>query len=169
MSLRIKLNQIRKLKGLLILLLILTTTLKLLNSSTLNVRWLQEQEFAFYDSAQIQALEKSTTPDEIVIVGITEEDIQNLQTETLDDLTLANLIQNIQIQEPIAIGLDIIRDLPVGKGQQELENIYQSTDNLYGVGKFTGVKDDIYFQKINVIFYSRKFTNTIKMTFTFKK
>ena len=146
---RIKLKKIRKLKGLLILLLILTIILKLSNSSTFNFRWFQEQEFAFYDSAQIRALDKSTISDEIVIIGITEEDIQKLETETLDDLTLTNLIQNIQIQEPIAIGLDIIRDLPVGKGQQELEEVYKSTDNLYGVGKFTGVKDDAYFQKVN--------------------
>ena len=42
----------------------------------------------------------------------------------------------------------MIRDLPVGEGKEKLEQIYRNSDNLYGVGKFTGIKNDAYFQKI---------------------
>ena len=135
-------------RGLFILLLLLTIVLNICSLSSVDFQWLQQQELAFFDYAQVRA---NYTPKEerIVIVGITEEDIRQLQVDTLEDKTLATLLQRIKEQKPIAIGLDVVRDLPVGEGIEQLEEIFRSTPNLYGVGKFTGVKDDPFFHKID--------------------
>ena len=136
-------------RGFLILLLLLCLFLNVCRSTLVDFKWLQQQEFTFYDHAQVRAFSSSLPSEEIVIVGITEEDLKNLQVDTLEDQTLAILMEKIQQQQPVAIGLDLIRDLPVGEGREKLEQIYRTSDNLYGVGKFTGIDNDAYFQKID--------------------
>ncbi|MGH2415920.1 MAG: CHASE2 domain-containing protein, partial [Microcystaceae cyanobacterium] len=43
---------------------------------------------------------------------------------------------------PRAIGLDIFRDHPVPPGHDELMKVFQSTSNLIGIGKQTGIRGD---------------------------
>jgi len=56
----------------------------------------------------------------IVIIGITEEDIRRTQTYPIPDRDIANLLQRLQTYQPSAIGLDIVRDVPVEPGHAAL-------------------------------------------------
>ena len=137
----------RGIRGLIILLALLAIFLSLGPSTLVEVKWWQQLELSFFDSAQIRANQPSHS-ERIVIVGITEEDIRQLQVDTLTDKTLATLIAKINEQQPKAIGLDVVRDLPIGQGQKQLEEIFHNTSNLYGVGKFTAVENDAFFHLI---------------------
>lgn len=112
--------------------------------------WLQEQEFSFFDYAQIRS-HQSLGPlatQRIAIVGITDEDLLDFPVTIPDDLTLAELLLKIREQKPQVIGLDLIRDRPVGEGIQQLEEVFRTTPNLYRVGKFNGIAGDRYFSTI---------------------
>ncbi|WP_293127685.1 CHASE2 domain-containing protein [Microcoleus sp. bin38.metabat.b11b12b14.051] len=69
----------------------------------------------------------------IVIVGITEEDIQRAKTYPIPDRDIADLLKRLQAYEPIAIGLDIVRDIPVEPGNAELTSVFRSSKNTIGV------------------------------------
>jgi CHASE2 domain-containing sensor protein/DNA-binding response OmpR family regulator/nitrogen-specific signal transduction histidine kinase len=75
---------------------------------------------------------------EIVIVTIDERDIQLVGKWPIPDESLAQLIEKIRLQQPRAIGLDLYRDLPEGKGHEKLVQIFNTTPNLIGVEKITG-------------------------------
>ncbi|MUG95505.1 CHASE2 domain-containing protein [Scytonema sp. UIC 10036] len=76
--------------------------------------------------------------DEIVIVTIDEHDIRSIGKWPIPDWALAQLLEKIRAQQPRAIGLDLYRDLPEGKGHEQLVKIFRSTPNLFGVEKITG-------------------------------
>ena len=69
----------------------------------------------------------------IVIVSITEEDIQRAKTYPIPDREIAELIKSLQTYQPIAIGLDIVRDIPVEPGNAELTSVFRSSKNTIGV------------------------------------
>lgn len=71
----------------------------------------------------------------IVIVEITERDLQQLKRSQMSDEMLAQLLINIRQQQPCAIGLDIYRDLPVESGLAKLNQVFATTPNLVGVQK----------------------------------
>jgi CHASE2 domain-containing sensor protein/signal transduction histidine kinase/FixJ family two-component response regulator len=71
----------------------------------------------------------------VVIVTIDEKDISRFKSWPIDDATLAKLLDNIKQQDPVAIGLDLYRNLPVEPGHQELLKVYESTPNLIGIQK----------------------------------
>ncbi|NER38462.1 MAG: CHASE2 domain-containing protein [Oscillatoria sp. SIO1A7] len=74
----------------------------------------------------------------IVIVTINESDIANLQHWPMTDAVMAKLLKKIKDQEPLAVGLDIYRDLQVEPGHQELIEVFESMPNLVGVEKVGG-------------------------------
>ncbi|WP_013334934.1 CHASE2 domain-containing protein [Gloeothece verrucosa] len=107
----------------------------------------------------------------IILVGVTEKDIDKLQANRLSDLYLTKLIKKIESGKPVAIGLDIYRDHPVAPSYQELFelskqgidifktypippghedfiNLFKENANLFSIGKFLGIKDDPDFDKI---------------------
>ncbi|MEG5162673.1 CHASE2 domain-containing protein [Microcoleus sp. AT3-A2] len=69
----------------------------------------------------------------IVIVGITEEDIQRARTYPIPDREIADLLKRLQAYQPTAIGLDIVRDIPVEPGNAELTSVFRSSKNTIGV------------------------------------
>ena len=69
----------------------------------------------------------------IVIVGITEADIQRARTYPLADRDLAALLQKLQTYQPAAIGLDIVRDVPVEPGHSLLVSQFRTSKNVIGV------------------------------------
>jgi CHASE2 domain-containing sensor protein/two-component sensor histidine kinase len=71
----------------------------------------------------------------IVIVGINEADIKRTGTYPLPDREIANLIKTLQQYEPRAIGLDLVRDIPVEPGHAELVKVFKASQNLIGVEK----------------------------------
>ena len=79
----------------------------------------------------------------IVIVGLNEDDIQTYASsydQVVSDETLAQVLRKIKTYQPRVIGLDILRDKPVGQGQTQLAEVFQSTPNLIGVEKLVGEK-----------------------------
>ena len=71
----------------------------------------------------------------VVLVTIDESDIKQLGQWPMSDAVLARLISLLKQQQPRVIGLDIVRDLPVEPGHQELVNVLNSTPNLIGIEK----------------------------------
>lgn len=75
------------------------------------------------------------TDERILIVGITETDIQQVGTYPIPDGVLAALITELQQYEPQAIGLDLFRDLPVEPGSDQLNQLLAESPQLFGIEK----------------------------------
>lgn len=100
---------------------------------------LQLLEWAAYD--QLMRLRPVEPLDpRIVVVTVDESDIQQVGQWPVPDGKLAQLLTKLKQHQPVAIGLDLYRDLPVQPGHQDLVQLYQSTPNLMGVEKV--VSDD---------------------------
>lgn len=86
-------------------------------------------------------LRPSEAPDErIVIVGVTEADLQTLGHALITDGVMADLLTKIKAQQPRVIGLDLYRNLPTEPGTAQLLEIFRSTPNLIGIQKVIGDK-----------------------------
>jgi adenylate cyclase len=72
----------------------------------------------------------------IVLIGITEEDIQAMGRWPLTDAMLAQVLDTLLQHQPRAIGVDIYRDIPVPPGQKALEPILAAHANIIMVMKF---------------------------------
>ncbi len=114
----------------------------------LGLKWVERWELSAFDHFS-QRQPKEITNERIAMVGITEGDLKQLQASELDDRTLAQLLERINEQQPRAIGLDLIRDLPVPPGTPRLEQVFRTIPNLFGVGKFTELPGDPYFERID--------------------
>ena len=71
----------------------------------------------------------------IVVVTVSEKDLNRLGQWPISDDTLSQLITKIAQQKPRAIGLDLYRDLPVPPGTEKLAATFGSSPNLVGVEK----------------------------------
>ena len=92
---------------------------------------LQTLELAVYD--QMVRWQPDAAPDSrLLIVGITEEDIQNQQQVPLADEVVAELLETLQQYQPRVIGLDLFRDIPHPPGTQKLLQQLQA-DNLIAI------------------------------------
>ncbi len=75
-------------------------------------------ELAIFD--QMIRLRPEEAPDpRIVVVEITEQDIQQLQKWPISDEIMTQLFAKLQSHQPKLIGLDIYRDLPQGTGYEK--------------------------------------------------
>ncbi len=71
----------------------------------------------------------------VVIVEITETDIEKQGQWPISDAVIAKLLEKIKQQKPRAIGLDIYRNLRVNPGHEALIKVFSSTPNLIGIQK----------------------------------
>lgn len=71
----------------------------------------------------------------ILIVGINEEDIRKVGQYPIPDREMARLLRTLQKYQPRAIGLDIVRDIPVEPGYAELVAAFKDIKNLIAVEK----------------------------------
>lgn len=92
---------------------------------------LQPLEWAALDAA-LRWRSPEPMDERVVIVGITDADIRAVDTYPIPDKVLAQLLQTLQSYEPVVVGLDIVRDLPIEPGHDELVSVFQSMDNLIG-------------------------------------
>lgn len=100
--------------------------------------WLQPLEWMAFDMFfRLRPLE--SRDERIVIVGIEESDLQKYGWP-VSDSHLAQLIDKVRKQKPVAIGLDLYRDMPVKSGYEELVKVFKSTPNLIGIEKKVGDK-----------------------------
>ncbi|OYQ62306.1 hypothetical protein B9G53_22815 [Pseudanabaena sp. SR411] len=99
--------------------------------------WLQPTEWAAFD-LYIQIRPTEPVDERIIIVGVQESDIRYLGNWPASDRILARILSKIRDQKPKVIGLDLYRDIPVGDGYAELEQIFKTTPNLIGIEKSIG-------------------------------
>ncbi len=102
--------------------------------------WLQPIEWMALDQF-FRMRPREALDERVVIVGISESDLQALERYPIDDKTLADLINTIKKQQPRAIGLDLFRDFPVEPGNKELNKVFKTTPNLIGIEKRSGNHD----------------------------
>ncbi|MFM6155454.1 MAG: CHASE2 domain-containing protein, partial [Sphaerospermopsis kisseleviana] len=103
--------------------------------------WLQFIEFTVSD--QFFLLRPQEQIDgRVVIVTISEKDLEKQGQWPISDAVMAKLLNNIKQQKPRAIGLDVYRNLQVNPGHEELSQVFLSTPNLIGVQKVLKNKDD---------------------------
>jgi CHASE2 domain-containing sensor protein/two-component sensor histidine kinase len=97
---------------------------------------MQSLEFIAFD--QLMRLRPQESIDSrVVIIGITEKDLQQLGRYPVTDRILAQTIQSIAQLQPAAIGVDIFRDFAVPPGTPELQRVIQSTPNLLMAYRYT--------------------------------
>lgn len=71
----------------------------------------------------------------VTLIAVTEADLKALNQWPLTDAKLAEAIATIRQANPAVIGLNLHRDLPVGEGQAQLEQLFHTTSNLIAVEK----------------------------------
>ena len=97
---------------------------------------LESLELTAYDWS-IRLRPKSLHPvPRIVVIHITEQDIHTLGRWPLTDAVLSQILKNILMHEPCAIGVDIFRDIPIPPGSEELTELLDSHSNIICVTKF---------------------------------
>jgi CHASE2 domain-containing sensor protein len=95
---------------------------------------LEAMELGAFD--QMMRWRPNERPDErLLVVAITEKDIQKIQEETLSDQNLNRLLEKLEEYQPLAIGLDIFRDVPIGTGRDDLLKRLQQSDRIITVCK----------------------------------
>lgn len=80
---------------------------------------LEPLELAAYDQfVRLRPLETEPDP-RLLVVAITEQDLENQNQWPLSDQVLAQVLRRLQAAEPAVIGLDLYRNLPVEPGHQQ--------------------------------------------------
>jgi CHASE2 domain-containing sensor protein/serine/threonine protein kinase len=83
--------------------------------------WLQPLELSVFD--RMVQVSPDLGPDpRLLVVGITEADIQAQKQFPLPDGVIAQALKTLKSLQPRAIGLDLLRNLPIEPGNQSLLN-----------------------------------------------
>ena len=90
---------------------------------------LQHLELMAYDQMVLRRADFGPDP-RLLVVGITEEDIQRLQQSTLSDQVVAQMLEKLQQYQPAVIGLDVFRDIPQEKGAPALKAQLQKPNTI---------------------------------------
>lgn len=99
---------------------------------------LEETEWTTFDTfLRLRPLE--AIDERIAIIGINEADIRQIKQYPIPDAEITNLIQILQQYNPRAIGLDIVRDLPVEPGHDKFVQILQNSPNIIGIQQVLGL------------------------------
>ncbi|MEO1296000.1 MAG: CHASE2 domain-containing protein [Cyanobacteria bacterium J06636_16] len=90
-------------------------------------------ELLVYDAWVQQQADQG--PDErLLLVEVTEADLQALNRPTPSDATLNQAIQILQLHQPRVIGLDLYRELPQGEGHTDLLKTLEA-ENIIAIRK----------------------------------
>jgi adenylate cyclase len=105
-------------------------TLSLIGARQLGI--LEPIELSVYD--RMLRWRPEEQPDSrLLVVGITEVDIQKLNQWPISDRKIAEILQKLEKMQPAVIGLDVLRDVPLGDGRKELTKVLQKSDRIIGV------------------------------------
>lgn len=112
----------------------------LIASAVVTVPLIAVRQVGILESAELSAydlmlrLRPDESPDpRLLIVGITESDIQRLRQWPISDGKIAEILQKLEAMQPRVIGLDILRDVPLGEGRSKLTALLQKSDRIVGV------------------------------------
>lgn len=102
--------------------------------------WLQPLELAAFDL--MVRLRPNEDPDpRLLVVEITERDIKLLQQYPISDRILAKALGELERHQPIAIGVDLARNVPMEPGHAELVNRFQSP-KIIGITSIGNTEDE---------------------------
>ncbi len=80
---------------------------------------------------RMMQLRPALPPDpRLLVVKVTEADIQSLRNYPLADAVINQALQNLEQHQPAAIGVDIYRDQPVEPGNAELSQRLRTSDRI---------------------------------------
>jgi adenylate cyclase len=77
----------------------------------------------------------------LLVVGITEEDIQKQKEYPISDGLLAKILAKLEESQPRAIGIDILRDVPQGQGRAALIDVLKKNDNIIAACKLSSANE----------------------------
>jgi adenylate cyclase len=100
-----------------------------------NMGGMEFLEFAAYDYYVRLKAKHYSLSSPIVLVTISEKDIQMQKRWPMTDSTLAHILKTIAAYQPRVIGLDIYRDIPVPPGEGELAEVFSENHNIVTVQK----------------------------------
>ncbi|MUG91063.1 CHASE2 domain-containing protein [Scytonema sp. UIC 10036] len=96
--------------------------------------WLQFLEWGIFDIF-LSWRSYESVEEKILIVGINEADIESVGKYPIPDGEITEIIKKLQAYKPIAIGLDIARNVPVEPGRKELVELARQSKNFIGIEK----------------------------------
>ncbi len=100
---------------------------------------LEPLELNAYD--RMVQLRPGLPPDpRLLVVEVTEADIRTLGYP-LNDGLIARTLQNLEQYKPAAIGLDILRDVPIGAGNAELLSQFKKSDRIIPICQISVTKN----------------------------
>ncbi|NES17626.1 MAG: CHASE2 domain-containing protein [Symploca sp. SIO3E6] len=89
----------------------------------------QPLELSAYD--RLLQLRPALPPDErLLVVEITEEDVQSLEKWPMTDQLMNQLLGQLEQHQPAVIGVDIFRDIPVPPDHNKLSNRLKNSDRI---------------------------------------
>lgn len=99
---------------------------------------MEGMELAAYDQL-VRSRPDEGSDNRLLVVGVSESDIQTRKEYPLKDDTVAQLLEKLQPYQPRAIGLDILRDVPQGtpQGRIALEKILQQNEGIIAACKLS--------------------------------
>lgn len=122
--------------------LIASVAVTLLVFAGRQLKVLQAPELGTYD--QLMQWRTPAEPDpRLLIVAVTETDIQAVGRWPLSDETIYQLLQKLEQYQPRAIGLDIYRDVPQLPGREALISHLKQSDRTIAICKLSEGNKDI--------------------------
>ncbi|NET34927.1 MAG: EAL domain-containing protein [Cyanothece sp. SIO1E1] len=102
---------------------------------------LQSLELAAFDH-MVRLQPKQEADSRLLVIEITESDIQNQNRWPLSDQVVAQLLKELQQHQPQAIGLDIYRDITHPPGHEALQEQLQA-ENVITIARLGGNVDGV--------------------------
>lgn len=97
---------------------------------------LEPLELGAFD--ELMQLRPALPPDpRLLIVEVTETDIMSLKTYPITDAVMTQLIRKLDQSGPVAIGLDIYRDIPQPPGNAQLLDLLKKSDRIIPICKLS--------------------------------
>ncbi|MEM9121311.1 MAG: CHASE2 domain-containing protein [Cyanobacteria bacterium P01_F01_bin.56] len=121
----------------------LVITSLLVTGGVIGMRYLgliEAAELAAYDRL-LQQQPAADVDDRLLVVGVTENDLQALQEWPLSDRTIAQALEQLTQHQPQVIALDIFRDFPYEPGTSELQTQVQQNPNVLVICKTSAAND----------------------------
>ncbi len=88
---------------------------------------LENLELWTYDRL-IQTLSQSQSDPRLLLVAVDDPTLKKLNTDKVSDQDLQKALENLSKHQPSVIAVDILRDIPIGEGR---ENLINYLDRLY--------------------------------------
>lgn len=95
---------------------------------------IQSLEWMFLDR-MLRLRPPEKLDERVVIVGIDEKDIEWVKQYPVPDEKIAELLTKLETYKPLAIGLDIFKNVPVEPGSEQLAKVWRQNTNIISIEK----------------------------------